>query len=384
MVGNTDTAQFLPDGIDCAVFLYYIKIMRITNHVNVMGILSVVGLVMFVLIGCGQSVKIPASQTDTEIFEQGKFLFEQGEYGEALDYFLYVKDNFLRSPYAGVTRFYAGECYYEKEQYDDAVIEYKSFLAFFPNDPHAPEAQYKVGASLLTQARDSERDQSSIQEALAELQKVRENYADQGEFVQKAEEKIYIVNERLAQYEFNVAKFYRHEKQYTASNGRLAYLMKHYPQSSLVADALWMQSQNFQKLEQPEGAKEALLRLWENYPGYEKRAEVKKELLDMRITELPTPVTIIEPETQEETRASQQPSHSGTEGYIVLRQDDNVFINLIREDGLKEGMELPVYRGEQTIGTIRVIEIQAGFSIAEIVSHSTDLSIREDDRIVLP
>ena len=111
---------------------------------------------------CSSSVNISETQTDSELFEAGKVLFDKQEYKDALQYFLYVKDRFLRSKHAGVTRFYAGECYFNLEEYEEAIIEYKSFLSFFPNDPNAPEAQFKLGVSLLEQARGPERDQRTI------------------------------------------------------------------------------------------------------------------------------------------------------------------------------------------------------------------------------
>jgi len=158
--------------------------------------------------------------------------------------------------------------------------------------------------------------------------------------------------------------------------------MNNYPRTSLMGDVLWMQGKNFQKLDQPENAKKSLLELWKNYPRYQHIAEARKTLLDLGVTEFPTPAATMPP--QEAETESSDTSRSGIEGYIVLRRDNIVFINLIQEDGIREGMKLQVYRGDLALGTIRVTETQEGFSLAEIISQSTEFAIREDDKVVIP
>jgi len=226
------------------------------------------------------------SQTDTELFEQGKFYYEAGDYKKALQYFLYVKDYFIRSQYAGITRFYAGECYFAQENYEDAASEYQIFLAFFPNDSHAPEAQYKFGVSYLKQSRGPDRDQTMIHNALTELQKVRENYPDEEEFVQKAEEQIRETKHELALHELLVATFYRKEKHYKSSNFRLDYLLREYPETDLTGDALFYKGLNYLDLDQPEDAKASFLSLIQKYPENKYVPAAQKKLAKLGVLDI--------------------------------------------------------------------------------------------------
>lgn len=354
---------------------------------------------------CSSSVKIPETYTDVELFEAGKSSFDQQEYKDALQYFLYVKDRFLRSPYAGVTRFYAGECYFNLEEYEEAIIEYKSFLSFFPNDPNAPEAQFKLGVSLLEQALGPERDQRTIKEAFVELQKVAVNYPDNEEFVEKAENVLHRVKDKIARYEFMVAKFYRREKLYEASNNRLLFLLEKYPESIWKDETLYMLGLNYLNLKETEKAREVFLQLWKEYPEHEESKDIRKKLAALGVSVLPdqevqtASVQELNPPSEEKPVAksidnppntvAESPSASteqqaDSEGYIVLRRDNLVFINLIREDGIEEEMLLEVYRGKQLVGTIRVFEIQEGFSIGEIVSLQGGRMIEEDDKVIIP
>ena len=359
---------------------------------------------LMILTSCSQSVQIQEEQSDTELFEHASTLYAQGDYKTALEYFLYVKENFLRSNYAGLTRFYAGQCYFELEKYDEAIIEYKSFLSFFPGDPNAPEAQFKLGVSLFELALGPERDQTTIQESLSELQKVAEKYPDNEEYMQKTEEFLKKVKDRIASYEYRVAQFYRKEKRYSASNSRLLFLMKQYPETSLYDDALFMLAQNYMELDQPEEAKEALAELLRDYPDYEESDQARKKLRSLGVANIPEPterpvkedelrqevpqeepiVELSKPQAesqQAEIRFSDEAFQHIPEGYVVLLRDEQVFVNLIREDGIQEGMFLEVLRGEQPVGTLRVVEVQEGFSIGEIESIEQGMTIREDDRV---
>lgn len=340
------------------------------------------------LAGCGSSsIDMMENQTDTEIFEQGKQYYEQGDYKKALQYFLYVKDHFLRSSYAGMTRFYAGESCFALKKYEDAIIEYKSFLSFFPNDPYAPAAQYKLGICYSKQSLGPERDQSMLQKAIATFQELQQKYPDNQEYVQKAGEEIQKVNQKLALHEYLVAEFYRKEKRYISSNHRLQYLLEQFPESRVSGDSLYLLGRNYLDLDQPEEAKDPLLQFVQRYPNHERVSEAHKYLAQLGITEIPQaplPQHIETPPIEQPSPSATQPAQTiRSEGYIVLIRENTVFTDLIRTDGIREGMTLEVYREEQLIGTIRLVEIHEGFSIAEIESLASGMMIQEEDRVVL-
>lgn len=238
-----------------------------------------IGLCCGPLNGCSPSTEdLMKGQTDVALFEQGKGYFERKEYKTALSYFLYVKEHFIRSSLAATTRFYAGECYFAQEEYADAATEYQGFLMFFADDPLAAEAQYKLGVSYLEQSRGPERDQTMLQKALTELQKVRERYPDKQDFIQKADISIRETREELAQHEYSVAHFYAKEKQYASSNHRLEYLLREYPDASVLGDALCLKGSNHIALNQPAEAKTAFTTLIQTYPQHACVAEAQKHL----------------------------------------------------------------------------------------------------------
>jgi len=352
---------------------------------------TMVVLSVVLLLSCSNSVSIPEDQSDEMLFQQGQQYYEQKEYKKALMFFEYVKDNFLRSPYAGATRFYAGECYYEQAEYDSAAVSYQSFLTFFPKDQLAPAAQYRLGLCYLHQALDPERDQTMINDALEELEKVIQNYSDNTEYVQKAAAKITEIKEKAALAEFAVAQFYRTEKNYRASNGRALFILKNYPAFSMTADVLLLSGQNYVALNQSDEAKAAFLKLLQVSPASQAHAIAREQLGMLGVADVPAPPAgvsapaqeVAPPQAEASPETSAPAAVDSDRGYIVLKRDPKLFINLTRTEGLREGMELEVTRENQVIGIIRIVEIQEGFSLAEIVSVEPNMTIREEDRVRL-
>lgn len=229
--------------------------------------------------GCQPSVSdLMKGQTDVALFEQGKQYYDQGQYKQALQYFLYIKESFIRSSFAGAARYYAGESYFAEEQYSDAAIEYHSFLQFFPTDPLAPDAQYKLGVCYFNEARGPERDQTMLQKALKELEKVGANYPDNQATIQQARVFIEQTKEELAHHEYVVAQFYRHEKLYTSSNQRLDFLLTTYPTSTFTGDALYLKGLNYRDLQQSEHATAVFLKLITDFPTHQNAADAQKYL----------------------------------------------------------------------------------------------------------
>jgi len=258
-----------------------------SSSVYRIGLGFLVGLCVSMVIGCSGAKDLLQGQTDTALFDQGKQYYEQGEYKKALEYFLYLKEHFVRSSYRSTARFYAGECYFAEEEYEDAAIEYQSFLAFFPNDPDAPAAQYKLGVSYFKQDRGPDRDQTIIHNALTELQKVRTSYPDATEYIQKAAENIREVRQELARTEFLIGMFYRQEKHYKSSNLRFGYLLKEYADSPLSGDAVFYQGLNYLDLKQSEDAKASFLQLLKQYPENQHIATAREHLAQLGVTKTP-------------------------------------------------------------------------------------------------
>ena len=231
------------------------------------------------LCGCAPTLeKRFATHTDADLFTQGQELYAQGDYKEALDYFLYIKEHFIRSPHAGPARFYAGGSYFAQEEYEDAAGEYESFLLFFSEDPLAAEARFNLGSAYFEQSKGPDRDQEMLHKALEEFQTIRDTAPAENPYAQKAAEQIRAMRLELARHEYGVGEFYRKEREYAASNRRLQYLIEEYQESEILADAWYLQGLNYVDLDQPDDAASAFLRVIEIDPNHLLAADARKQL----------------------------------------------------------------------------------------------------------
>jgi len=74
--------------------------------------------------------------------------FKEGKYEKARTEF----QNFLklhpRTEYSGNAQFWIGECYYNEQQYEKAILEYEKVVTSFPEGNKVPYALLKQGLSF--------------------------------------------------------------------------------------------------------------------------------------------------------------------------------------------------------------------------------------------
>ena len=93
--------------------------------------------------------------------------------------------------------------FYFKGDFIEARGEYKRFLELHPTHPLAAFAQYRIGMCDFYQIGGVDRDPSSTEKALADFQKVIDEYPD-SPYVEKAQKKVAFCRERKARLHFYV------------------------------------------------------------------------------------------------------------------------------------------------------------------------------------
>ncbi|MFQ5926596.1 MAG: outer membrane protein assembly factor BamD [Terriglobia bacterium] len=128
-----------------------------------------------------------------------------------------------------------------------AEIEYKDFITFFPNSPHAAYAQYQAAMCHYRQLEKPDRDRTHVRRAEREFQLLLKNFHD-SEYIDDGALKLKEVQEVLAESEYRVGRFYFIKQSYVAAASRLEAMIARYPNYSQRDDALWMTARSFQKM----------------------------------------------------------------------------------------------------------------------------------------
>src|SRR6185437_6029365 len=126
-----------------------------------------------------------------------------------------------------------------------AEIEYKDFITFFPNMPEASEAQMKIANIHFQQMEKPDRDFTHALRAQDEYRQLILQYPD-SKLVPVAKERLREVQEVLAEREFRIGRFYYLRESYAAAIARLKSLVDAYPLYSQADEALFMLGETYQ------------------------------------------------------------------------------------------------------------------------------------------
>jgi outer membrane protein assembly factor BamD len=164
------------------------------------------------------------------------------------------------------------DTYFGDKNYSEAQVEYQNFLNYHPMNRDAAYAQYQIGMCSYNELTTIDRDPVPAQTVIKEMRKLLEKHP-QSSYRDEAHKYIAICQDRLAQYELSVAKFYYKKDSYTATAARLEKLLKSYPGSSVEEDALYYAGLSYMELGEREKARVKFETLAQQYPEKKKTAQ---------------------------------------------------------------------------------------------------------------
>jgi len=126
-----------------------------------------------------------------------------------------------------------------------AEIEYKDFITFFPNMPEAAEAQLKIANIHYQQMEKPDRDYTHALRAEEEYRNLILQFPD-SKLVPEAKKKLLEVQEVLAEREFRVGRFYFLRESHPAAIARLKSVVDQYPLYSRADEALYLLGQSYE------------------------------------------------------------------------------------------------------------------------------------------
>ncbi len=127
-----------------------------------------------------------------------------------------------------------------------AEVEYKDFITFFPNMQEASEAQLKVANIHYEEMEKPDRDYTHAMRAEEEYRALIQNYPD-SKLVPQARQRLREVQEVLAEREFQIGRFYYLRLSYPAAIARLKTVVDRYPLYSGADEALYLIGQSYER-----------------------------------------------------------------------------------------------------------------------------------------
>ena len=205
---------------------------------------------------------LPAS----DLYDVGTKKLEEKRYEDARQSLRKIVERHPESTYAPRARFLVGEAYYREGEFDKAVKEFDTFMAFFPRHHIADLVQYRLALAYYDQIKPVEQDQGIAKKAEEQFRKLVRDYPD-SRYASDALAKIEICRGRMAQKELWVAAWYLDQGNPGAARQRLEGVLKEYPRTLVIPEALFRLGDIHASEGRTKDAEDAFRRLSDEY-GY--------------------------------------------------------------------------------------------------------------------
>jgi outer membrane protein assembly factor BamD len=185
--------------------------------------------------GCATHTRgvVPPGTSDPDkfLFDRGTAALKDKKWLTAREFFKQVVETYTQSPYRPDAKLGVGDTYLGENTSEALVLainEFREFLSFYPTNPRADYAQYKLGLAHFKQMRAPQRDQTETREAIKEFETFLERYP-RSQLLPEVQAKLREAKDRLDDSDYQVGYFYFRNRWYPGAIDRLKGLLKRDP-----------------------------------------------------------------------------------------------------------------------------------------------------------
>lgn len=159
------------------------------------------------------------------LFQEGREAMSREDWGDAVQSFTELKNNYPFSPYTTRAELLLADAYYNQEKWLEAAESYKEFEALHPRHERIPYVLFRIGKSQLNQFDGIDRPMDMVVQALEYFRRVSQAHPD-SEFGPRASELYMRCKRLLADREVYVADFYMRTQRYVSAWMRYRYILE--------------------------------------------------------------------------------------------------------------------------------------------------------------
>lgn len=149
----------------------------------------------------------------------------------------------------------------------EAQSRYENFLNFYPLHPKASYARFQIGVCLMEQAESPQNDQEFARRALQHFTTMVKDLKKDDLWLDPARVMKAKAQDRLAEHEWLVAKFYEEKKFYNGAIGRYQTIIDGYPEAHRREEAFFQIGVCYRQLGDVAQARLNFNRLLSEYPS---------------------------------------------------------------------------------------------------------------------
>lgn len=216
---------------------------------------------------CSSNKVLPEKSVNV-LYNEAMDFIEKEEYDKAIESFKEVERQHPYSTWAPKAQIMTAYLYYLQPKYNDAVMAINRFLSLHPGNKYAPYALYLKGMCFYEQITDTARSQSATAQAYETFNRLVILYP-KTEYAKDAVGKMRLSLNHMAGKEMEIGRYYQKQGKWGAAINRFAEVVRLYPNTTQVEEALYRLTAIYLTLGLKKEAKRAAAVLGYNYPKSE-------------------------------------------------------------------------------------------------------------------
>ncbi len=214
-------------------------------------------MLAFVLSACG-SLGEKADETKgwsaEKLYAEAKDELKGGNYDKAIKYFERLESRYPFGSYAMQAQMEIAYAYYRQNEQAQCLAAIERFIRLHPNHPNVDYMYYLRGLvnfndkkglfDFISEQDPTERDPKATRAAFNAFKQLVERFPD-SKYAEDSRDRMKYLVEAMAQYEVHVAQYYLKRGAYVAAVNRAQNVIRDYPESPSVKNALRIQIQAY-------------------------------------------------------------------------------------------------------------------------------------------
>jgi outer membrane protein assembly factor BamD len=186
-------------------------------------------------VACGASrTEVPPGTADADqfLFTRGQAELKERHWLRAREYFRQIVDNYPQSSFRPDAKLAVGDTYIGEDTTESlllAINEFREFLTFYPTNPRADYAQFRLALAYSEQMLAPERDQTATKDTIRELQTFIDRYPNSA-LMPEATKLMREAKDRLSEASYRVGLHYFRIRHYRGAEDRFREVLKNDPE----------------------------------------------------------------------------------------------------------------------------------------------------------
>ena len=224
-------------------------------------------------------------QPDRFLMDRGNEAMGKRDWVEAREYYRQIVDNYPQSPLRPDAKLGIGETYLGESSTESLVLsanEFREFLTFYPTNPKADQAQYKLAMTYVKQMKAAARDQTATKEGLKEFQAFFDRYPN-SPMTPDVRKQWREARDRLSEASYLVGYQYYRQRWYPGAVDRFREILRDDPEYSKRDAVYYYLAESLARSSKPAEAVPYFERVLAEFQQSEHTADAKKRLAELKV-----------------------------------------------------------------------------------------------------